>query len=86
MNTVTINVTARDISRGVPKCIHGCPVARAAKRVLGRALTVDGTYIKLANRKRFTLPTTAKIFIGRFDHNGPESVIPFKFKLPRGNR
>ena len=74
-----INVTKRDIERGVRCNSDLCPIARAAKRVLNEASVYDyELYYSLPEtRKMVQLPDVAREFIRRFDRGEP--CQPFEF-------
>ena len=76
-----INVTKRDIERGVKRDAELCPVARAARRIQNGA-AVDGEdlyYGPRSRRRVVALPTVAKEFVGRFDAG--KKVEPFSFTV-----
>lgn len=81
-----VDVTAEDISEGVPKSSRKCPVAFALKRVAGRPVAVgidtvcmrpDATGGKAMCD--YALPTIAQVFIADFDDGKP--VLPFSFAM-----
>ena len=76
---VKINVTAKDIEKGVYESIYLCPVARAIKRatkgiqpaVFPKTVVIDGL--------TFGLPEQATEFINEYDRGN--EVKPFSFKM-----
>jgi hypothetical protein len=81
---ITVNVTQRDIERGIRSKCSDCPVALAVKRALGKRVKVfsgvSTSYLYLDhNKKPFPLPASAVEFIDRFDSG--HKVEPFTFKL-----
>ena len=80
----TIDVTARDIAKGVKNDIDQCSVARAARRVFRRSLNVDGFTINigdgfLSEYRELSLPKRARNWIHKFDSG--KTVKPFSFKV-----
>jgi hypothetical protein len=87
MPKIVIEVTAEDIAAGVKQDSERCPIARAARRALGRAkvaaVEVDGEYLyerrtELGGRRLYLLPREARELIRAFD--AAEAVLPFAFE------
>ncbi len=78
-----IKVTAKDIENGKRNDGARCPIARAARRVLKKVASVDGTVIEFKyDGNDYTdsiLPKAASNFIARFDDK--KKVKPFTFKV-----
>lgn len=86
-----IDVTQRDINRGIPYDNCNCPIALAIRRV-GKFKENDvsveenvveiGTYAGILFTEpeaRYALPKRAQTFVARFDNEEP--VKPFSFVL-----
>jgi hypothetical protein len=79
---IRVEVTPRNIKRGVRKDTQQCPIAIAIRRETGaRMAQVQGedAYVQLRNGNDawFRLPLTAQRFIEKFDEGGPSAVRPF---------
>jgi hypothetical protein len=76
-----IRVTTQDIAKG--KLPSECPIARAARRILGKQVRVGTDAIWLGNFKKVALPEHVQNWIRRFDTD--KSVEPFVFqvRMPR---
>ena len=72
-----IQVTKKDINKGIIEDVHYCPIARAVKRIVKKnaEVTVNGTSVTI------TVPLTAQMqrFVEKFDNE--EAVGPFSFTL-----
>lgn len=83
-DTVTIQVTQKDIDAGVARKCHCCPIARAARRVFnGSTCLVDDDLRVVLNSHvyEYDLPSVAREFIATFDNDG--EVVPFEFVASR---
>jgi hypothetical protein len=80
-NSLAVDLTEDDISRGVPLSCDHCPIALALRRITGDKWTVDGIRARRAGKDgdSFSLPVPAVTFAGNFDHGLP--VKPFSFTL-----
>ena len=82
-----IEVTQKDINKGLPGEYALCPIALAFKRrtnfkqvyVNSKSIEVVYTAQKINYDKTYMLPKKAQTFIKRFDRQ--ESVKPFSFEL-----
>lgn len=74
-----IEVTARDIEKGLPEDKCGCPVALAIRRATGLEVSVWCSMSVKVGREYIDLPDEAEDFINRFDQGEP--VQPFTFDL-----
>ena len=80
-----IEVTQKDIDKGVRGECALCPIARAIKsssnfkRVYVNGKTIDVWYRGDQGIKTYKLPKKAQTFVKRFDRQEP--VKPFSFKL-----
>lgn len=74
----TINVTLRDIKKGIKHQSSHCPIARAIKRLTDIRLCVCQEWISF-DGIRIPTPQKASDFISNYDLGQP--VKPFKFKL-----
>lgn len=80
MSAIRVNVTQRDIERGVADAVGSCPIARALRRHAGweRAfVTSNRAYVP--NGQTARLPSIAASFTARFDYG--YEVKPFSFTL-----
>lgn len=83
--TYTINVTARDLKRGVKGSCGLCPIALAVKRHFPGLLVSTGfLLVKISNasmqeQRRAIMPELASQFV--YDFDSFSSVKPFSFKL-----
>jgi hypothetical protein len=85
---VHINVTQRDIERGIPGKSSSCPIARAVKRTrwgrskltvtVGR-FTVRAVSLGAWGASAYKLPEDAQNFVSEFDR--ARDVEPFSFTL-----
>lgn len=73
-----INVTQRDIEKGLREDPNSCPVARAIKRRGFEDVSVKTQVIWIGCRK-YNPPEIVEDFIERFDKG--DTVQPFKFEL-----
>lgn len=69
-STITIEVTALDISRGKPGNPCKCPIARAAARILKVAMKHLGV-------------THKRIRVGDWDWTGEDGARPYYLPVPR---
>lgn len=77
---VTVNVTQRDIERGVPRSSCQCPIARAMRRKIDTDLRVGSEIWWFPDQAESEdLPNNVTTWIRTFDAGLP--VKPFKFKL-----
>ena len=84
---IVVNVTAQDIARGVKHDPCWCPVARAIRRHIQRAVLVDVGPEQLdfydndgyLVYPRATLPSEAATWVDEFDTGFP--VQPFSFEV-----
>lgn len=77
-----INVSQRDIQKGVPTSRSKCPIARACKRHKLSSVCVDPDRVWFVFGRRYYcsfLPKKARQFTGAFDRG--EKVKPFCFTL-----
>jgi hypothetical protein len=82
--TVTVEVTAKDILFGRPCSPCGCPVALALRRCLQMVAKVDDCitlYDDQDPAPTITLPLPDEVdrFIGKFDNH--QAVEPFSFEV-----
>jgi hypothetical protein len=81
MRKVIINVTQRDIDKGIPKNPCACPIHRAvSRRFRGQEICVEVNVI-LVGATIVQTPLEAFSFMGRFDRSGGIVVKPFKFAI-----
>jgi hypothetical protein len=89
---ITVEVTAKDIERGMPRQSCECPVALALGRAVRKQvaprplqitvgclqaiMSVDGWWVEAL------LPSDASAFINSFDHNEPVAPFTFKIEVP----
>lgn len=73
-----IEVTQRDIDKGVRADFSFCPIARAIKRKTHKVVTVT-RFLCTIGVKEYCLPIKVEKFIGYFD-SGYE-VRPFSFEI-----
>lgn len=77
---IRVNVTQRDIERGVQNSGGRCPVARAMRRHRPfRFASVNGLEAYVPWGGKYTLPLEVQEFVGAFDDGDP--VEPFTFDL-----
>lgn len=84
---VTIDVTQEDIDNGVPRSTCKCPIALAARRVLGRddlEVLPNGIALGVIWQDGLAiLPKEAKRFMGAFDAipgKPSADIAPFSFE------
>ena len=83
-----IEVTAEDIAAGCRRDRFGCPLARAAARVVGKSLDVDRATISWqadAPSHGFVtlyLPPDVWVWVLGFDHGARSSPITFDLPDP----
>jgi len=85
---LTINVTKQDILNGKPGNLNSCPIARAAKRMGFKKVSVFGKLTGNYKGENLTLdmPIRARNFIDKFDATigdvaTRKTIKPFKFTL-----
>lgn len=86
MKTITVEVTAQDIARGLRQHCQLCPIALALIRCAPNVSRVDVDWVSaclmLADSEdglHATLPMSARRFVKRFDNAEP--VAPLTFQL-----
>ena len=79
--TIKITVTADDIAKGSRFQCDRCPVALAIARIMGGKKVYISTDCARIGTKRYSLPSVAADWIGRFDSAYP--VQPFAFHLKK---
>lgn len=77
-----IKVTQEHINKGVPGSHCMCPIALAMLEAVNDLFSVHGYHVHYFHRMWvwFSLPTSASMFVERFDRN--KKVKPFEFDLP----
>ena len=80
-NTVVLNVTAKDIEKGVRDSCNKCPIARAARRKFHTDSVYVGSDPCLVDGVTWYLDRHGVDFIRHFDAHG--AVLPQKIKLSR---
>ena len=88
---IRINVTKRDIDRGIPYSSHACPVASAIRRhshladyCVGPTYVVNGEGI--IDDVAIPLPEVAIRFVSDFDAGRPVNPIRFTLEPPEEER
>lgn len=91
MKTITINVTQRDIDKGLKKCPERCPIAISVRRRVRRDADVTvGNYAVVVSRDGhassfYNMPREARDFVVRFDSKRWRTK-PMKFQLEMDER
>lgn len=86
-NFLQINVTARDIQRGMPNTCSECPIARALRRHGFKGLSVKSRVFSLdfgTAPIEIAMPIQAQRFVEGFDGDRryKRFVKPFSFEIP----
>ncbi len=82
---VRINVTQRDIERGIRFTSYTCPIARAARRhpeLKGCAVSPDSLAFDNSGWVWTPLPEKACEFVDSFDGGRPVKPFSFTLELP----
>lgn len=83
--TVTVEVTQRDINTGKRSQGATCPIAKAFKRLKlykrSVAIGVGGESIRVGEGFYGKLPALARSFVIKFDSMGKKAVKPFSFRV-----
>ena len=82
MKTITINVTKRDIERGLPGSNHSCAIALAASRKLTNVLCTNTVLFYGNSTDYVSLPFDAQNFTMDFDDGKPVKPIKFPVRVP----
>jgi hypothetical protein len=85
MPTLTIEVTEKDIDKGMPCDGWNDPISRALFRIVGQRFIVHEDRIHPLGQAGvfIPLPQHAKLWLWGFDHRLPVNPFSFKLEMPQ---